>query len=254
MSRPPRVLSSTGLYHVIFRGINHLNIFEEDEDYQKMLKIIASLKESDCIEIYAYCLMTNHVHLFLKEKETGDIKKVMHRLLTTYVGWFNRKYQRNGSLIGNRYKSEPIENEKYYFALVRYIHQNPVRAQICKMPHEYKWSSYNDYIFKGKSLLTDTSFTLDMLSSNISEAINYFKEFHQIDEAVDFNITNTKKLTQAQINRKIEKISGMTPESISQLPRTERNEVLQKLRTAGLTIGELERATGISRGIITNAK
>jgi len=107
MSRPPRVLSSTGLYHVIFRGINHLNIFEETDDYKKMLDIFAKLKEKENIEIYAYCLMTNHVHIFLKEKEAGDIKKVMHKLLTTYVVWFNRKYQRSGSLIGNRYKSEP---------------------------------------------------------------------------------------------------------------------------------------------------
>ena len=67
MSRPPRILSSTGLYHVIFRGINHLNIFEEKEDYQKILEIIAKLKEKEDMEIYAYCLMTNHVHIFLKE-------------------------------------------------------------------------------------------------------------------------------------------------------------------------------------------
>lgn len=254
MSRPPRILSSTGLYHVIFRGINHLNIFEEKEDYQKILEIIAKLKEKEDMEIYAYCLMTNHVHLFLKEKEIGDIKRIMHKMLTTYVVWYNRKYKRSGSLIGNRYKSEPIEDDKYYFALVRYIHQNPVRAQICKLPEEYKWSSYSDYVSKKKNTLTDKSFTLDMFSSKISEAINCFKEFHQIDEEEDFNITNTKRLTAAQINRKIEKISGMTAESISQLPRAERNSVLRGLRTSGITIGQLERATGISRGIITKAK
>ena len=254
MSRPPRILSSTGLYHVIFRGINRLNIFEEKEDYKKMLEIFAKLKEKESIEIYAYCLMTNHVHIFLKEKEIGDIKKVMHKLLTTYVVWFNRKYQRSGSLIGNRYKSEPIEDEKYYFSLVRYIHQNPVRARICQTPGEYEWSSYNDYTTESKHSLTDISLTLDMLSPKSSEAIRIFRELHQIDDAIDFDITNTKKLTSAQINRRIEKISGMTPESISKLPRAERNQVLKELRAAGLTIGQLERATGITRGIITKAK
>ena len=254
MSRPPRVLSATGLYHIIFRGINHLNIFEEKEDYKKMLEILGKLKEKENIEIYAYCLMTNHVHIFLKEKEIGDIKRVMHKLLTTYVVWFNRKYQRSGSLIGNRYKSEPIEEEKYYFALVRYIHQNPVRAKICKTPDEYKWSSYNEYISKRKSILTDKSFTLDMLSTKRSEAISCFKELHTVDEDTDFNITNTKKSTPAQINRKIEKVSGMKAESISQLTRVERNQILKELRLSGLTIGELERATGITRGIIAKAK
>ena len=133
MSRPPRVLSSTGLYHVIFRGINHLNIFEEAEDYKKMLEIFFKLKEKENIEIYAYCLMTNHVHIFLKEKEIGDIKKVMHKLLTTYVVWFNRKYQRSGSLIGNRYKSEPIEDEKYYFALEQFGDGAVFVTSLCKL-------------------------------------------------------------------------------------------------------------------------
>ena len=254
MSRPPRVLSSTGLYHVIFRGINHLNIFDEKEDYQKMLEILAKLKENENIEIYAYCLMTNHVHLFVKEQKLGDIKKIMHKLLTTYVIWYNRKYQRSGSLIGNRYKSEPIEDDKYYSALVRYIHQNPIRAKICKLPDEYKWSSYNDYISRKRNTLTNKAFILEMFSSKIGEAIEYFKEFHQSDEELDFDIANTKKLTAAQIKRKIEKVSGIAAENISKLQRLERNYVLKELRMSGLTIGQLQRATGISRGIITNAK
>ncbi len=254
MSRPPRILSSTGLYHVMFRGINHLNIFEEKEDYQKMLEIFRKIKETEGIEIYAYCLMTNHVHIFLKEKELGDIKKVMHKLLTTYVVWYNRKYQRTGSLIGNRYKSEPIEDEIYYFSLVRYIHQNPVRANLCKVLTEYEWSSYNDYITKGTNVITDVEFTLEMLSSNKKEAIKQFEELHQIGDMMDFSITNTKKLTPAQINRRIKTISGIEAESISLLPKNERNEILAELRSAGLTIGQLVRATGISRGIVTNAK
>ncbi len=254
MSRPPRVLSLTGMYHVIFRGINHMNIFEEEDDYRKMLEIFTNMKKHESIQIYAYCLMTNHVHIFLKEKETGDIKKVMHKLLTTYVCWFNRKYHRSGSLIGNRYKSEPIENEKYYFALVRYIHQNPVRAKMCKRVNEYKWSSYNDYITNGTNTLTDISFTLDMISLEREEAISSFSEMNQIVETINFDITNNKKLTPDQISRKIERISDMEPENISKLSRIERNQILAKLREEGMTIGQLERATGISRGIITNAK
>ena len=71
---------------------------------------------------------------------------------------------------------------------------------------------------------------------------------------MDFDITNTKKLTTAQIKRKIEKVSGIPAENISKLQRLERNYVLKELRMSGLTIGQLQRATGISRGIITNAK
>ena len=141
MSRPPRVLSETGLYHIIFRGLNRQNLFEEDDDYIKLLEIIKDIKNVFEIQIYAYCLMTNHVHLFLREKESGDIKTIMHKLLTRYVMWYNRKYQRSGSMIGNRYKSEPIEDETYYLTLMRYIHQNPVKADMVNKPEEYIWSS-----------------------------------------------------------------------------------------------------------------
>ncbi|MBO5408186.1 MAG: transposase [Clostridia bacterium] len=78
MSRPPRVLSKTGLYHIIFRGINRQDLFEENQDYIKLLEIIEKIKEEEKFELYAYCLMTNHVHLFMKEQNMGDIKKIVH--------------------------------------------------------------------------------------------------------------------------------------------------------------------------------
>ena len=102
MSRPARILSETGLYHIIFRGINRQNLFEEKQDYEKILEIITKEKEKEKFEIYAYCLMSNHVHLFIREKTRGDIKRIMHSILTRYVMWYNYKYERSGSLIGNR--------------------------------------------------------------------------------------------------------------------------------------------------------
>ena len=197
--------------------------------------------------------MTNHVHLFVKEKDAGDIKKIMHRLLTRYVGWYNRKYQRSGSLIGNRYKSEPIEDETYYLALIRYIHQNPVKANMVDKPYEYIWSSYNDYV-NSKRDFVDVEFGLSMISENMEHAIKEFKEFHENNEETDFSISNTKRLTDEQIKRRILKITeGIKPEEISEKPKQERDMLLARLRNNGLTIGQLERTTGISRGIISRA-
>ena len=79
MSRPARILSETGMYHIIFRGINRQYLFEEEKDYKKLIEIIKKVKEDKQFELYAYCLMTNHVHLFIKEKEAGDIKTIMHK-------------------------------------------------------------------------------------------------------------------------------------------------------------------------------
>lgn len=253
MSRPPRVLSETGLYHIVFRGINRQNLFEEDEDYIKLLEILNDIKSVVGIQIYAYCLMTNHVHLFLEEKESGDIKSIMHKLLTRYVMWYNRKYQRSGSLIGNRYKSEPIEDDTYYLTLMRYIHQNPMKAGMVDKPEKYHWSSYNDYL-NLKNGLTDIQFGLSILADDEELALKEFKKFHESIEETDFTISNTKKLTDEQLKRRIIKIAGgIRPEEIALRAKADRDYLLALLRNAGFTIGQLERVTGISRGIITRA-
>ncbi len=255
MSRPPRVLSKTGLYHILFRGINKQDLFEENADFQKLLEIIKDVKKEKQFKLHAYCLMTNHVHLFIQERETGDIKKIMHKILTKYVGWFNYKYMRSGSLIGNRYKSEPIENEEYYLTLMRYIHQNPIRARIAENIEDYSWSSYAEYINECINDIVDTEDFLLMLSENNQEARKLFLEFHEEIEMGNYSISETKKLTNEQLKRKMKRITdGIEYDEISKLPKLERNKLLRKLRAEGFTIGQLERVTGISRGIITRAK
>ncbi|NLA13250.1 MAG: transposase, partial [Tissierellia bacterium] len=138
MPRVARKLSETGIYHVIFRGVNRFNIFEEDKDYEKILEIISDLKEKISFDIYAYVLMNNHVHLIIKELELGEISLIMKRILTRYAGWFNRKYDRSGILIANRFKSEPVETEDYLLTLARYIHQNPVKGGLTSKIDSYK--------------------------------------------------------------------------------------------------------------------
>lgn len=253
MSRPPRIMSETGLYHIIFRGINRQDLFEEKADYEKMIDVLSLLKEEMHFEIYAYCLMTNHVHLFIKEKYLGDIKRIMHKLLTRYVVWYNYKYQRSGSLIGNRYKSEAIEDEQYYLTLIRYIHQNPVRAGMVRHAKNYHWSSYREYVVEENGI-ADRDFTLSMLSENMEEAIKEFEVFHDSNEEENFSISNTKVLTDNQLKRKLFKLTkGIEAEKISLLSKVERNQIIHNLREQGFTIGQLERITGISRGIITRA-
>ena len=247
-----RILSKTGLYHIYFRGINKQNLFEENGDYQKFLEIVYDSKCEKNFKIYAYCLMTNHVHLFIHENETGDIKKIMHQILTRYVGWYNFKYTRDGALISNRYKSEPIESETYYLNLLRYIHQNPIKAGIINAIGNYPWSSYDDYI--NNHGITDIEEFLCMFSEDRVSAVEMFKEFHEEMETENFDVSENHKLTPSQLKRKMKNILEIAPEKIIELPKSERNLALIKLRKNGFTIGQLQRLTGISRGIITNAK
>ncbi len=189
--------------------------------------------------------------MFIKENEMGDITKIMLKLLTNYVGWYNREYQRSGSLVGNRYKSEPVEEERYLFALTRYIHQNPVKAGLVEKVEEYCWSSYGEYIGKTKEL-TDTYFMLGVLSPKNKKAIEIFKELHNEPETENFKPTDRKTLTDEQVKRKITTIlKGEEPHSIGLKPKTERDGIFKCLREKHRsTIGQLERVTGISRGII----
>jgi len=244
MSRQARQYSQTGLYHIVFRGMNRQNIFEEENDFIKIKDIIQNLKQEMQFEIYAYCLMTNHVHILLKEHNMGDISVIMKRLLTRYAGWFNRKYTRSGALIANRYKSQPVEIDEYLLSLIRYIHQNPIRAKIETQIDKYKWSSYTEYIHESK--LADTEFILTIMDKKA------FQEYHQQEEKELYEVSDRIRKSEEYIRQRIIKlIDGREPHEIGLLTKPERNKIIRQLKeNEGFSIRQIERATGISRGII----
>ena len=157
MPRRAREKSSSGIYHVVLRGINKQRIFEDDEDNQKYLETIKTYKENSGYEIYAYCLMSNHIHLLMKEGKE-DLGVAFRRIGASYVYWYNWKYSRRGHLFQDRYKSEAVETDNYFLAAMRYIHQNPMKAGMVKEIQAYPWSSYGEYIKKPE--ICDTQFAL----------------------------------------------------------------------------------------------
>ena len=154
MPRRERKQSGTGIYHVMLRGINRQDIFEEAEDYWSFIRILSAVQErmgddlatKTCTcHIYAYCLMPNHVHLLLCEKN-WKIGEVMKSIASSYVFYYNKKYGRTGHLFQDRFKSEPCNDSAYFMTLFRYIHQNPVKAGLVKSAKDYEYSSWgNDY-------------------------------------------------------------------------------------------------------------
>lgn len=253
MSRQARRLSNTGLYHIIFRGINRKNIFEEENDYEKMIEMLGQIKNEKEFNCYAYCLMNNHVHLLICEKEIGDISNIMQRLLTRYAGWYNKKYSRSGTLFGDRYKSEPVEKDNYLLSLIRYIHQNPKKAGLVSQLQDYKWSSYHNYIKENRKNMVETTYILKMLSSNKRIARKSFIDFHNVAETKRFEINNNRRKTEEQVRKIIiDRLEGKEPHTIGNLPKEKRNRIIKELRQKeALSIRQIERATGISRGIIS---
>lgn len=154
MARKNRVWYPGAIYHITSRGNHRNDIFRDGEDYQVYLTILKEVLEryEKEYEIISYCLMTNHVHLQIKTKEK-HIKYFMSRLNTFYAKYFNNKYNYIGHLFQERYGAELVEEDKYSLEVSRYIHLNPIRANMVKLPEDYEWSSYSMYIGKGEEKL-----------------------------------------------------------------------------------------------------
>jgi len=186
VSRQNREKSSSGFYHVMVRGINKNDLFLEDEDKKYFLHVLADKKEQCDFLLPAYCLMDNHVHMLIKEQTMG-LSNIMKSVNVTYAGYFNRKYDRVGPLFQGRYRSEDIEDENYFLAVARYIHQNPMKAGMVSAPELYKWSSYSDYINIDKqNKLADTGIILEMFGYERGNVSEEFKNFMVQEDQSDF--------------------------------------------------------------------
>ena len=246
MSRLARTISESGVYHILFRGVNQQNIFEEDADFNKLKETMVRVKKDLEFEVYAYCFMSNHVHIVLKEKKYGDISLIMKRILTKYARWYNIKYGRSGALIANRYKSVPVEIDEYFLNLIRYIHQNPVKAGVVDKAENYPYSSFLEYV--NKSNFTDTYFVLQMISKG------EFIEYHNEIEEMNFRVTDSKKKTDEDVLMFLKKNYNIdNPKTISKFSKVDRNMILANLKKE-FPIRQLQRITGISRGVITKAE
>ena len=170
MARQARVKSESGIYHVMLRGVNKQQIFFDEQDYKKFIQVLIDCKRVSKFELYAYCLMDNHVHLLIKENDE-NISVVMKRIGCRFVYWYNAKYKRVGHLFQDRFKSEPVQTDEYLLCVLRYIHKNPVKAGIVRNCTDYPYSSYNWYYKKG--ILIDEDFVLSMINKE------QFAEFHQ---------------------------------------------------------------------------
>lgn len=249
MPRTTREKSSTGIYHVMFRGVNHQIIFEDDEDCIKYLETLKTYQQKSGYTIYAYCLMSNHIHLLIKEK-TEDLGLTFKRIGASYVHWYNWKYNRRGHLFQDRYKSEVVENDRYFLTVLRYIHQNPLKAGIVKDISDYRWSSYNEYL--GETEICDIDFAYNMFSADRMKAISLFKEFNfaqNQDSCLDYD--QNIRINDAEASAFIKSISFVNnPTEVQCLEKEKRNGIIKACKEKGLSLRQIERLTGVSLGVI----
>jgi putative transposase len=152
MARPWRVQFENAVYHIASRGNGRQNIFLDDHDRYNFLDLLGRASERFNLEIFSFCLMSNHYHLLLRTSK-ANLSPAMQWLNTTYAVRFKTRHHRSGHFFQGRFKSVLVEDEPHWQHLSFYIHLNPVRAGMVENPAQYKWSSYLDYI-KSKSRFT----------------------------------------------------------------------------------------------------
>lgn len=231
--------------HIIVRGIGRQILFEDDTDRKYYISLLKRFREDTGVSISAYCLMENHVHLLVRDKD--DVMPVfMKKLGVTYALYFNRKYDRTGHLFQDRYKSEVIGDDAYYLTVYRYILNNPEKAGISKAK-EYTWSSYAEY---GTSEgITDTGLLQSLIGGK--DDLDAFLGVPEESEVMEYEtVKHDDNWAREQIHRELNLHSGT---EIQSMPRAERDEKLSLLKRKGLSIRQIERLTGINRGVIQKA-
>lgn len=247
--RCAREKSKSGIYHVMIRGINRQEIFQETEDYEAMLKAFQHVVEKNKCDILSYCLMSNHVHLLLKEKDE-NLSKAMQSIEVSYVWWYNERYERVGHLFQNRYLSVPVEDDAYLLGVLRYIHKNPIKAGVAKKLDEYKWSSYGAYL-KGEDLrgIVKPIFILKIFDNNEKIARERFEKFMLMEDEKEYlDYKNSTRKTDSEVIVEIENfLNGEAISVLQKMDITERNVIIKRIKKIeGASERQIARLTGLT--------
>ncbi|MGE5417707.1 MAG: transposase [Acidobacteriota bacterium] len=263
MPRLQRELSATGVYHVMIRGNERKDIFLDDDDRQRFLQTLVDKKNKDKFSIYAYCLMSNHAHLLVRDTLEEPIALIMKKINGSYAYYFNKKYRRIGHVFHDRFKSETVENDKYLLTVTRYIHHNPLKAGIVDNLEAYRWSSYHDYISKRSSDFVDRELILGMFSDGRGISLVCFKEFMkqessfsglEVDEEDVKQINGIQEATEYVKERLREMNQQKMLEEIKD-NKALRKTIIADLRSrSNLSIREIGTLLGVDRGVVERIK
>ena len=240
MSRQARY--STEYLHLIVRGIGKQLLFEEKSDYEFYLNRLKTYCIETNVKVICYCLMENHVHLLVFDPE-NQVSLFMKKIGVSYAAYFNKKYERTGHLFQDRYKSECIKDDAQLLVTFRYILNNPVKAGISTAA-DYPWSSYLEYGMPNPFTFYSRIYEMVGDSSKLNDYLLQGLD----DECMEFNSLKHDDTWALDIIHKTMNLKSGT--NLQNLPREDRNNLIIKLKKAGLSKSQIERLTGIPKAII----
>jgi len=214
-----RIEFDGAMYHVTQRGNNHEPIFSTGAHKNTYLRLLKTYKRKFDFRLLGYTLMNNHYHLLV---QTGaePLSRIMHSINTTYSRYYNRENERSGHVFSSRYAASLVLDDSYLFAVLRYLHWNPVRANISSSAAGYKWSSDNAYRRNDNSFV-DIDFILDIFNKDRGKAVRTYRRLIQTAGQEEFDnsplIGDEPSIKEVKIKLKTNQKSD-TGEIIEEIP------------------------------------
>ena len=188
MPRKSRRYLRSCFYHIMSQGLNKEYIFKTKDSMELYKKLMYFKRDKLNINILAYCIMNNHVHILINTDTISDLSKYMQKINSAYSNYYNRLNNRVGYVFRDRFRSEEILTQRQLFNCLRYIHYNPVKAKMVLHPKDYKYFSYNEFLYN-KYIITNQS--IKTLFENCNNYKKAFLEIHKpkiIEEETFFDV------------------------------------------------------------------
>jgi putative transposase len=177
MPRKKRIQSVTGVYHWINRGVNQKKLFHHDDDFRHFLSLAKEHKDEFGIQIYHYCLMSNHIHMLLWSDRLDVLARFSGYIQRRYAYYYCKTYHWRGQVFQRMYKSLCIDKDSYLLDCARYIERNPIRAFLVNKPEDYLYSSFTFYAFGSLNDLLTPSPAYLGLSDFENERQELYREY-----------------------------------------------------------------------------
>ncbi len=246
-----RSISTLKLYHVYSRGINKDPIFASDKEKFFYMECLREALENSTVKLYAYCIMSNHVHLILYG-DLEDIGELMQQTQGKYGTTYNFFHNRTGHVFQGHFKSKPVNSEGYFWAVIRYIHQNPVKANLVTSVERYRFSSFMEFrsYNKDKSMINIDSVKLVIRKFGNFKA---FLEFHSEEDFLLYDDIEEEMLEQEKYRiahaqrRALEEFGLQSLQDLS-WNKAGRAEMIELLKNEyHFTVSQICEMTGLTR-------
>ncbi len=244
MSRIARQYLETSFFHVMVQGINKEYIFKCERYINRYLQLIQKNINPKTLDIIAFCIMNNHAHLLIQIQDIKELSRFMQKVNSIYAKYYNyMENDRVGYVFRDRYKSEPILNKSQLIPCVKYIHHNPVKANMVSKESDYKYSSYNLYVQK-TNIIKKSVFTKEDLELICNQEISYQEEFIDVENDIETVINSAIKEFIIQEDIKVFEIfqkDDILKKLIKYLKTIKNIKYTQIMKSLDITKGTMDR-------------